>query len=347
MSPRTVLLALLCVAVIGVAAATLDSTTEPDSRFGNGYTGADEDPGGQRTPTDVPSGDSRDGRTSPFDLDFRGGSPVQLCEAWLLQPLVQFLLIAGLVGVFAVGRWLDDAATGLAGVFLIGYPGFFVYLLLTSCNDGQRGFLDLSDQGRPAAEGGGLVGGGTTVQPPPISTLILLLLVVGTLVAVAALVLTGNHDQIEHEAVDDEEDEPDPEPATDVRAVGAAAGRAADRIESTDEFENEIYRAWAAMTDHLDVERPESSTPAEFATAATAATAAGMDPADVDRLTGLFEAVRYGGEAPTAERERAAVETLRRIESTYADDRGESAGGDDGEGRRAGSGRDHRPGGGS
>jgi hypothetical protein len=141
-------------------------------------------------------------------------------------------------------------------------------------------------------------------------------LVVATLVGVAALVLTGSHDQRADHESDGEEDDPEPEPSTDVRAVGAAAGRAADRIEGGDGFENEVYRAWAAMTEHLAVDRPESSTPAEFATAATAA---GMDPADVARLTDLFEAVRYGGREPTAERERAAVETLRRIEATYAD----------------------------
>ncbi len=322
MSPRTVALALLCVAVIAFAAATLDSTTNPNPDVGMGHAGADEDLGGQRTPTDEPSGDSEEGRDSPLSLDTDPGTPFQFCVQWLTQPLVQALLVFGLVGVFAVGRWLDDAASGLAGVFIVGYPGFFLYLLLTSCQTAQRGFLGLSDPGRPSTEGGGLMGGQTTVAPPTLTTKLLLLLVVGTLVAVAALVLTGNHDQRDERVTGDEEDEePEPEPATDVGAIGAAAGRAADRIEGSDEFENEVYRAWAAMTDHLAVDRPASSTPAEFATAATAA---GMDPDDVARLTELFEDVRYGGEEPTADREEAAVETLRRIESTYADD-GEGA----------------------
>lgn len=321
LSPRTVALAVLCVAVIAFAAATLDSTTNPDSAFGAGYTGADEDLGGQRTPTDAPSGDSEDGRDSPLDLDLGGeGAPLQFCQPWLKQPLVQTLLLFGLVGVFAVGRWLDDAATGLAGVFVVGYPGFFLYLLFTACNTGDRGLLDLADTGRPAEEGGGLMGGESAITSPSLSTQLLFLLVVGMLVAVAALVLTGNHDQRETHETGGEDDEPEPEPATDVRAVGAAAGRAADRIEESDEFENEVYRAWAAMTEHLAVDRPESSTPAEFAAAATDA---GMDPDDVGRLTDLFAAVRYGGAEPTAEREEAAVETLRRIEATYAEDAGE------------------------
>ncbi|MFC7194888.1 hypothetical protein ACFQL4_09865 [Halosimplex aquaticum] len=65
MSPRTVALALLCVAVIAFAAATLDSTTNPNPDVGMGHAGADEDLGGQRTPTDEPSGDSEEGRDSP------------------------------------------------------------------------------------------------------------------------------------------------------------------------------------------------------------------------------------------------------------------------------------------
>lgn len=322
-------LALLCVAVIAFAAATLDSTTNPNPDVGAGYTGVDEEMGGERTPTDEPSGDSESGQDSPLDLDMGPGTPFEFCESWLTQPLVQLLLILGLVGIFAVARWMDDTAAGLAAVFVVGYPGFFVYLLLTACPSAtERGLLDLSSIGRPSEQGGGLMGGETTVAPPTLSTKLLLLLVVVSLVAVAALVLTGNHDQTDREEAESEPEEPDPEPRADVRAVGAAAGRAADRIEASDEFENEVYRAWAAMTDHLSVEHPESSTPAEFATAATAA---GMAPADVDRLTDLFEAVRYGGAEPTPEREAAAVETLRRIESTYADADGEAEPDDSGD----------------
>jgi hypothetical protein len=69
------------------------------------------------------------------------------------------------------------------------------------------------------------------------------------------------------------------------------------------------------MTEPLSVDHPESSTAGEFAEAAVAA---GMAREDVDHLTTLFAAVRYGGAEPTPERERAAVETLRRIEATYA-----------------------------
>jgi hypothetical protein len=101
----------------------------------------------------------------------------------------------------------------------------------------------------------------------------------------------------------------------DVRNVGQAAGDAADRIESNADVGNEVYRAWAEMTSSLDVRRPESSTPGEFAAAAVDA---GMDRADVDELTRLFEEVRYGDERATEARAERAVAALRRIESTYA-----------------------------
>jgi len=78
--------------------------------------------------------------------------------------------------------------------------------------------------------------------------------------------------------------------------------------------ENEVYRAWREMTGHLDVENPESSTPAEFAAAAESV---GMDDAHVAELTDLFREVRYGGAAATDDREQRAIDALRAIESTY------------------------------
>jgi hypothetical protein len=315
-SPRTIALALLCLAVLAFAAATLDTTTDPDGGFGAGNPGQDDDLGGERTPAPTPSGDSADGRDSIIDLDLERGPLFDFCVQWLRTPLAQVLLLAGLVAFFLLLRWLEDAATALAFSILVAYPGVFIYLVLTACRDEETGqLIDLADVGRPVQEGGGIAGGASSVTSPDLPTALLLILVAATLVGVAVLVLTSSHDQTEtrETAAEDEEEQP----AADVRAIGEAAGRAADRIESDagEEFENEVYRAWAEMTDQLTVEHPESSTPAEFATAAVEA---GMDAADVDRLTGLFEAVRYGGLDATSEREDEAVETLRRIESAYA-----------------------------
>jgi len=99
-------------------------------------------------------------------------------------------------------------------------------------------------------------------------------------------------------------------------AVADAAGRAADRLDAADDLENAVYRSWHEMTAHLDVERPDASTPAEFADAAVDA---GMDRDDVAELTRLFEAVRYGDAPATAERAERATAALRRIERTYGD----------------------------
>lgn len=111
---------------------------------------------------------------------------------------------------------------------------------------------------------------------------------------------------------DDREDEADTDEET-VERVRQVAGEAADRIETDAHADpdNEVYRAWRELTTHLDVADPRTSTPAEFAAAAVEA---GVDREAVSELTAVFRAVRYGGRTPTDERERRAVEALRRIE---------------------------------
>ena len=310
-------LALLCLAALAFSAATLNSTTATETGLGN--FGNPERVGGQQDTVETPTGDGEGDRWSILDFG-EGSEPVDICVAALKQPLVQGLLALGLFGVFALGRWYDDAAMGLGWALVVGYPGFLGYLLLTSCRAAPRGeLLDVTSTGQPSQQGGGLVGGEGAVASPSLLSQFLLLAVVGLLAVVAVLVLTGDHDQTPTEKTGGEEEADAPEVAVDVAAVGAAAGRAADRIEAADDegFENEVYRAWAEMTGSLTVDRPESSTPGEFAAAAVDA---GMDREDVERLTRLFADVRYGGAEPTAEREEAAVETLRRIEAAYAEE---------------------------
>ena len=140
------------------------------------------------------------------------------------------------------------------------------------------------------------------------------------LVAVLAVVLVGAVAIVLRSSTAGGDEEPDvlsPEdPDPSVQEVGAAAGRAADRIDASGDVENAVYRAWREMTTHLGVERPQSSTPGEFARAATRA---GMAHEDVTELTDLFRAVRYGDSAVTDDRETRAVAALRRIEREYAD----------------------------
>lgn len=105
----------------------------------------------------------------------------------------------------------------------------------------------------------------------------------------------------------------DPDGPVDVDAVAGAAGRAAARMAAQADVENEVYRAWLEMTDHLGATRPETTTPAEFERLAIDA---GMRENDVAELTRLFTDVRYG-ERPLAGREDRAVAALERIERRY------------------------------
>ena len=108
------------------------------------------------------------------------------------------------------------------------------------------------------------------------------------------------------EAVDEAEDER-------LEAVGNAAGRVVEQAGAAGGG-NAVYRAWREMTDALEIERPETTTPEEFADEAVAA---GMARDDVRELTEIFEAVRYGDADVTEARERRAMDALRRIEDTY------------------------------
>lgn len=148
---------------------------------------------------------------------------------------------------------------------------------------------------------------------------------VAVILAVLALLVLGIGAVVRQsrgsDAPDADEEEPTdttprPEP-DDTEAVGRIAGRTADRLEHQDgdsSLDNEVYRAWAEMTEQLDIPDDESTTPREFATAAAEA---GLSAEDVEELTELFEAVRYGGYPPTADREQRAVSVLRRIERGY------------------------------
>lgn len=230
-----------------------------------------------------------------------------------------------IVGVFLLGAYLTYRRIGVPGGIayagMIGIPLVILHALLTQCSPpesesknplAKAGNFSLVPKGGSGAPGSGA---GTSVLDP--SFLLMAGLAVVLLGAIALLFISSGGNDPEP---DPGEVEPDD---TDVRAVGRAAGEAADRIESATDVDNEVYRAWREMTDHLDVANPASSTPAEFAAAAVDA---GMAREDVDRLTSLFEEVRYGGESPTEEREREAVEALRRIEREYAGGDGTDAG---------------------
>ena len=303
----TLSLGLLAVIVLAVAAATID-TPVSDPGGGGGF-GAPRGAGG-------PMNASDSGNASGLAGSGAGGQIfAPPCYPWLASPPV----VLGLVALFLIVALLVYRETRslfltvmLSGMF--GVPVFIFQTLLTSCTATVLTPPSLSPRpmnvtGGPA--GGGMGGGsGSTVNAP--TALLGVLLVAAVLIAAMLLLFGTGDDENERDS-----EEPDDESTSvDMAAIGRAAGEAADRIEDEADVDNEVYRAWSEMTDLLDVANPASSTPAEFASAAVDA---GMARDDVDELTDLFEAVRYGGADATADREQRAVDALRRIESTYAE----------------------------
>ncbi|MFC4449114.1 DUF4129 domain-containing protein [Halorussus aquaticus] len=305
---RPVVLALLAVVAIGFAAATLDSAVLTESSGGFGFGAPSSDAG-------VQNGSQPSLEFGNESSDATGGTPMDVpCYAFLDT----WWAIALILGVFSLGAYAAYRRLGGLGAVAyagpVGIPILFAHALLTLCTDPvpnarnalfEGGNVSLAPSGGSGAPGGA---SGTTFTDP--SFLLMAGLGVALLAAVALLFVSSSGDDPE-----DEESFAEPDDTGDVRAVGRAAGEAADRIEDATDVDNEVFRAWREMTDHLDVANPAASTPAEFAGAAVEA---GMAREDVDRLTSLFEEVRYGGESATEEREQQALDALRRIEREYA-----------------------------
>lgn len=305
---RVALIALLCCLAVVLVAATLPSMVE-NGGSGSGFGGAGDSGVDERS--ERPAADSGSGSAPAYE--FQG-----LCIAVLDSALGLLALVLGAVGIAALAtRSYDTKVTIMLSVALLPLV-VLVFVVLT----GGCGTQTLEPPTPPAelqppppengssGQGGG--GDGPVSGPTLPSLLVLTVLLVTIVGAFAALFYGG----------DDEGREPTDaaaEPDDDVQrsALGRAAGQAADRIEAGDDFENDVYRAWREMTEPLEVDRPDSSTPGEFAAAARDA---GLNPSHVDELRTMFEDVRYGDRPVTDDRERRAVEILRRIESVYADD---------------------------
>jgi hypothetical protein len=310
-------LALLALLAIGIAAATLDN---PVSGSGDGFGSGSGDGVGDGDGQSEATPTAGDPSTSPGIPGMEEGtiSMPAPCVEWLDRPLAELGLVLAVVFVVGLAAYrAREPFVGLALLFPIGLFTYTGYLILTACGTFELHFgggigLGETSRGGNNSSGGSMGQAADAVASQP-SLLLGIILVVLILAAVVLLVVaTGDTGEAA-----DEQAAPDPEPEpVDVSAVGRAAGAAADRIAGEADAENEVYRAWAEMTEHLAVDGPESSTPAEFAEAAIDA---GMAPDDVRELTALFEEVRYGTEEATEDREARAIAALRRIEAGYAE----------------------------
>ncbi len=306
---RSVVLALLAVLAVALVSATVTDVSEPTTGSGEGAGGGSGGGGGGGlVPDESASG-------APLGVDDTTRAGGEICVAALDEPWVQLLLAGALVVLFAAVWYRTNVVASAVLVGVVALPLALLYVTL-SCSDGD-GMPEPPNQAAAGAgsapeTGAGSSGGGGVPETVFSAPLWVVVLVGGIAVAVTLITLTRSGGVRELVASTDETTGDESNGATDVVAVGRVAGRAADRIETGVDADNEVFRAWTAMTEHLDVDRPESSTPQEFADAAVSA---GFDRADVTELTDLFAAVRYGGEDPTDDRERRAVAALRRIEA--------------------------------
>jgi len=306
-SARLVGIGLVSIVAIAVAASTIQSVT---TAGGATVTGPGINlPGVSGPGVNLPTTDGGGG------LPVTGGFPgidvvaslqgcVQPLAAWY-GGLVYFGAFGGVLYLF---KRAYSAGAAVLGAYAVAPVAFLGYFLMTSC---------VSAGG---SVGGGGGGGGPSPPPNPFVGLEAPLIAVAgvfalALLAVGAVLYRSTGDQTVQTLADDEMDR---EPA-DIADLAAAAGKAADRIEQYNaDVDNAVYRAWWEMTSLLQVPRPDSATPGEFADAAVDL---GMDECDVEQLTELFEEVRYG-RRDAESREDRAVETLRSIEAAYGDDAG-------------------------
>ena len=306
---RPILVAVVCVLAISVAAATLTTPVDTESSGGGGF----------GSPSSESSGETGGaGQNDSGSSSESGPTFPELCLSVLSgeAPFGVLAVTLLLFGAFTYSRY--DGLVAFSFVLGIGIPLFLLLVFLTAgCVDPFSPPSSVNATGIGIGDGNsssspiGLGDGEGRVDPTSPSALLLALL------ALTPVLLVGLYLFSDVENAADEDETSDRTDGERRSAIGRAAGRAADRIEDSVDVENEVYRAWREMTDHLDVDSPESSTPGEFADAAVDA---GMTDDDVAELTTLFEEVRYGGRDPTEDREERAVAALRRIETAYAGD---------------------------
>lgn len=308
-SVRVVVVGLVAMAAVAVGAAAIGSVTAtgpaaadtPDREYDEGPVDGVARPQGPDEHGDPPI----HGDDFPEEPDERYDTTtcIQPLASWY-GGILYFGAFAAVV-VFIKRRYSMGAS--MFGLYALAPPALLSYFLATDCPDWSS----------PGLWPGGVGGSGEppvdplmpVVDVPPAAVLgVFGVVLVGT--AAVMLRASGGEtvDVAEPSTTGEDADPVDP------RDIAAAAGRAADRLETRNaDVDNEVYRAWWELTGLLDVTDPETATPGEFADAAVAV---GMREADVAELTRLFEEVRYG-ERDAERREERALAVFRRIESTY------------------------------
>lgn len=303
------LLALLAVLALAASAATLNSVRHGQIGIG----GSDEGIGRGDSGSSFDTGSPQPLNTSVSK------SPLLTSLIRVLSGLFMMLCFIVLVIVLLRSGWrpmlkiISLVILSLLLVISISY----IFELFSGTLSGQGGLFGE----KLSLPSGGSLNSLTEITPPitnEFSTVVLALLGIIVLIAVLVLVRSTGDDSLFRDS-DSESDESESKSSVKSAAVGEAAGRAADKIETDTPLSNAIYNAWKEMTTHLDLPR-ETSTPGEFAEAAVES---GMRRDDVDELTKLFEATRYGGIDASEEREQRAVAALRRIEQEYAESGGD------------------------
>lgn len=265
------------------------------------------------TATAIDDGPGGDGATGGTEADTTGSSTGEDTSADESVALVLAVLLVTLaVGSIAYAAYRDSMPRWLVAVLLAAAVILLALIAVGHYidpppSDERTGESTPEPSDPPdATTPDSSQGTGETGSSGPLSTVqtlaVLLALLAGGAVVVAQF-STSNKGESEDDAETDES-----------AAVGEAAGRAADELEETT-LSNAIFRAWREMTDAVDVDDPETTTPAAFEDAAVDA---GLVREDVATLTTLFREVRYGDAPASPEREQRARETLRRIEETYA-----------------------------
>lgn len=305
---------LISIAAISVGAATIESTVQLGS------------PAGTEADSFIPSGEDQQGSLNQSDLQGNGSvnnvgdqentnivAGIQQC----IEPLAAWygglIYFGAFLGVVYLMKRAYSFGAAILGMYAVAPVAFTAYFLLTaecvSATTGDNNENSVADTITDVA--------GDSLISPDVSPVLIVAVFGIALVAVAAVLFRASGDQTVTTLGEEEEDTGE---QPDVADLAAAAGEAADRLEEHDvDVDNEVYRAWWEMTSLLNVPRPDSATPGEFAEAAIEA---GLDETHVNDLTTLFEEVRYGRRDPESREERA-LEVFRAIEDEYGGSEGE------------------------